>query len=260
LEVEGAIVMMTHRRLSYHLNLILARILRTSVFLCLLLIILTQFSTPQNLPHGKETQIFPERTSRDEWQKPVEIVEALNLKPGDAVADIGSGAGYFTGWLSQAVGPQGRVYAVDINAEAIRLLSNKIEFYPVKNIKPVLCTETDLKLEPQSLDVAFMLNTFSVVKEKETMLSNVMTVLNPRGRLAIIDWKALRDGPPGPPRDQRLSEEGVVNMARRAGFRLAHRYDLLPSQFFLEFVKDNKRRPSSLARYGKLSPPFLTGS
>jgi ubiquinone/menaquinone biosynthesis C-methylase UbiE len=191
-------------------------------------------------------QIFPEHTARDEWQKPVEIIEALDLKPGDAVADIGAGAGYFTGWLSQAVGPQGQVYAVDISEEAIRLLNEKIGFYPIKNIKPVLCTESELKLPPQSLDLAFLLNTFSVVKEKETMLANVMMALRDRGRLTIIDWNAGKNGPPGPPRDERLSEERVIKMAEQTGFRLVHRHEMLPSQYFLEFAKNGRRRNTSL--------------
>ena len=194
----------------------------------------------------REGQIFPEHTPRDEWQKPVEIIEALDLKPGDTVADIGAGAGYFTGWLSQAVGPQGQVYAVDISEEAIRLLNEKIGFYPIKNIKPVRCTESDLKLPPQSLDVAFLLNTFSVVKEKETMLANVMMALKDRGRLALIDWNSAKNGPPGPPRNDRLSEEAVLKMAEATGFRLVRRHEMLPSQYFLEFAKNGRRRSTAL--------------
>ncbi|MDD5541709.1 MAG: methyltransferase domain-containing protein [Acidobacteriia bacterium] len=200
---------------------------------------------PQHVP-PQTNPIFPERTSRDEWQKPVEIIEALALKPGETVADIGSGAGYFTGWLSQAVSAKGKVYAVDINTQAIQLLKDKLPFYPIKNIEPVLCTESDLKLPPQSLDVAFLLNTFSVVSQKETMLQNVMTALKPHGRLTIIDWRENLDGPPGPPRAQRLSERAVLEMAKAAGFKLDRRSEMLPSQYFLEFSK-NSNRPN-LAR------------
>jgi arsenite methyltransferase len=203
-------------------------------------------TTGQSHVSPREGQIFPEHTPRDEWQKPVEIIEALDLKPGDAVADIGAGAGYFTGWLSQAVGPQGQVFAVDINEEAIRLLQDKIGFYPIKNIKPVLCTESDLKLPPQSLDLAFLLNTFSVVTEKETMLANVMTTLKDRGRLVIIDWNSTKNGPPGPPRNDRMSEDRVIKMAEQTGFRLVRRHEMLPSQYFLEFAKNGRRRNTAL--------------
>lgn len=196
----------------------------------------------QNKMPSQASQIFPEHNQRDEWQKPVEILEALDLKSGDIVADIGSGAGYFTGWLSQAVGSRGWIYAVDISEEAIRLLNEKVEFYPIKNITPVLCTESDLRLPPHSLDTAFLMNTFSVVKKKDQMLSNVMTALKSRGRLIIIDWRATKEGPLGPPRAERLPEEKVIQNTERAGFKLLRKHDLLPSQYFLEFVKDTRRR------------------
>lgn len=200
-------------------------------------------SRPQHVP-AQTNPIFPERTSRDEWQKPVDIIEALALKPGETVADIGSGAGYFTGWLSQAVGAKGKVYAVDINAQAIQLLQDKLPFYPIKNIEPVLCTESDLKLPPQSLDMAFLLNTFSVVSQKDTMLRNVMSALKPHGRLTIIDWRETLDGPPGPPRSQRLSERTVLDLAKAAGFKVDRRFEKLPSQYYFEFIK-NSNRPNS---------------
>jgi|GEM_PF-775515 len=220
----------------------LANIITWSAFFLILGSTTLLVSLGQSQPPSGAGQIFPEHTARDEWQKPVEIIEALDIKPGETVADIGAGAGYFTGWLSQAVGPQGRVYAVDVSDEAIQLLNNKIGFYPIRNINPVLCTETDLKLSSQSLDLAFLLNTFSVVQQKETMLANLMTALKDRGRIAIIDWDAKKNGPPGPPRVERLSEERVIKMAEQAGFRLSHRHDILPSQYFLEFVKSGHRR------------------
>lgn len=221
---------------------ILARNLKSVVILCLLLVSHLCVAKAQTSRPPEVNQIFPEHTARDEWQKPVETIEALNLNPGDTVGDIGSGAGYFSGWLSQAVGPKGRVYAIDISEEAIRLLNNKIEFFPIKNIDPVHCTETDLKVAPQTLDLAFMMNVFSVVKFKETMLANVMIALRPRGRLVIIDWRATRDGPPGPPRQDRLHREEVVRLAEKAGFKLVRQPDMLPSQYFLEFAKNPHHR------------------
>lgn len=237
--------MISHQSRVIRRNSILAGVDTKAFLLFIIWMTFGLVMTGQTGAPPRPGQIFPEHTPRDEWQKPVEIIEALDLKPGDTVADIGAGAGYFTGWLSQAVGPQGQVYAADISEEAIRLLNEKIGFYPIKNIKPVLCTESDLKLPPQSLDLAFLLNTFSVVKEKETMLTNVMRALKDRGRLTIIDWNAARTGPPGPPRDERLSEERVTRMAEQTGFRLVHRHEMLPSQYFLEFVKNGRRRSTA---------------
>ena len=221
--------MTSHQNREILRNSVLPSVDARAVLLLVIWLTFGLVTTGQTGVPPRAGQIFPEHTPRDEWQKPVEIIEALDLKPGDTVADIGAGAGYFTGWLSQAVGPQGHVFAVDISEEAIRLLSEKIGFYPIKNIKPVLCTESDLKLPPQSLDLAFLLNTFSVVKDKETMLANVIMALKDRGRLTIIDWSAGKNGPPGPPRDERLSEERVIKLAEQTGFRLVHRHEMLPS-------------------------------
>jgi arsenite methyltransferase len=237
---------MTFHRLHEHpRRFILAGIFRSSALFSLLLLMWPGTILPQEHGPTKPTQIFPEHSARDEWQKPVEILEALNIKSGDAVADIGSGAGYFTGWLSQAAGPQGRVFAVDISEEAIRLLQSKIEFYPIKNIVTVLCTQNDLKLAPHSLDLAFILNTFSVVHHKETMLTNVMASLKPRGRLTIIDWRARPSDSLGPPKAERLSEEQVIKMGQLAGFRLVKKHHMLPSQYFLEFVRDERHPETS---------------
>jgi predicted methyltransferase len=234
--------MIFHRSQEHPRRFILAGILRSSALFSVILILWAGAILPQEHGPAKPTQIFPEHSARDEWQKPVEILEALNIKSGDTVADIGSGAGYFTGWLSQATGPQGKVFAVDISEEAIRLLQSKIEFYPIKNIVPVLCTKSDLKLAPHSLDLAFIMNTFSVVHDKEAMLTNVMASLKPRGRLTIIDWLAQPQGPLGPPKAERVSEELVIKMAQSAGFRLVKKHHMLPSQYFLEFVRDERHR------------------
>ncbi len=221
-----------------------SRLIVSTLTMLVLAFLLTPFLVAQHHPEADKNQIFPERTPRDEWQKPVEIIEALNLKPGDTVADIGSGAGYFTGWLSQAVGPHGKVNAVDISEEAIELLKKKIGYYPIMNIDPILCTPTDLKLPASSLDMAFILNTFSVVRHKETMLQNVMNDLKPNGRLVIIDWRSTHDGPPGPPKAERFPEEDVLKMAEQAGFKMDRRFNILPAQYFLEFVKDSHHRNS----------------
>lgn len=233
--------MISQLKNALFLRYLVAACFTSGVLFCVLS--LTQAAPhPQNKTPSQASQIFPEHTARDQWQKPVEIIEALNLKPGEVVADIGSGAGYFTGWLSQAVGRNGWVYAVDISEEAIRLLNEKVEFYPIKNLTPVLCTETDLRLPPNSLDMAFLLNTLSVVKNKETMLANVMTALKSKGRLVIIDWRADKEGPTEPPRAERLSDENVIASAQQAGFKLSRRHEMLPTQYFLEFVKNSRNR------------------
>ena len=227
-------------------NFIVPRMEATFAFLFVIAIVVSSSLLAQLHTNGQSNQIFPERTARDEWQKPVEIIEALNLKNGDTVADIGAGAGYFTGWLSQAVGAEGRVYAVDVSAEAIDLLKKKIGYYPINNIDPVLCGHTDLKLPPQSLDLAFIMNTFSVVTHKQIMMQNAMTALKPHGRLVIIDWRNNEGGPPGPPKADRISQDAVVKMAAQTGFKLAHRNNMLPAQYFLEFTKDSHHRSGAI--------------
>src|SRR5579864_9384570 len=100
-----------------------------------------------------------EAPSRDAWQMPDEVMAHLELKPGDAVADIGAGSGYFTVRFARAVGPGGKVYAVDINPEMLSYIEQRATQEHLNNIQTVLAAPDDPKLPPASVDMIFICDT-----------------------------------------------------------------------------------------------------
>ena len=109
---------------------------------------------------GHQGADWLERSEREKEEKPDEALKALKIKPGDAVADIGAGTGYYTRRLSKLVGDKGTVYAVDIQQEMLDLLTNKLAASHIKNVKPVLGELTDPKLPRASIDLALMVDVY----------------------------------------------------------------------------------------------------
>src|SRR5437667_6194803 len=102
---------------------------------------------------GHQGADWLERPEREEEEKPGLLLEALKLKPCDVVADVGCGTGYLTRRLAKAVGPTGKVYAIDLQPEMLTLLTNKMAELNIHNVRPVLGTLTDPKLPPNSVDL-----------------------------------------------------------------------------------------------------------
>ena len=134
---------------------------------------------------------------RDEWQRPVEVMDALAVKPGNRVADIGCGRGYFTFHLAAHVGAEGKVYAVDIDQEAINKVQERKEHEKFEQVEPILGASADPHL-PNDLDVVLIVDTYHEFREYDLMIQAVFRALKPGGRLAIIDGEA----PAGRPRTE----------------------------------------------------------
>lgn len=124
---------------------------------------------------------------RDSWQKPATVIASLQLKPGDAVADIGAGSGYFTSPLADAVGPKGRVYAVDIDEDMINLLRQRVADEGRDNIEIIVGRTDDPTLPAESVDLIFTCNTYHHIEDRSAYFRNVKKYLKPGGRVAIID-------------------------------------------------------------------------
>ncbi len=175
----------------------------------------------------------PERAS---WQKPDEIVAALKLKKGDVVADIGAGTGYFSRRFAKAVGPQGKVYAVDISADVFEYLKQEAEKQQLNNIETVVSRVDDPLLPKDTVDLAFFCDVTHHVANRVQFYKKLGLALKKKGRMAIIDY------PPDSPRKPHKPEElvpqsQVIAEAREAGFKLVHEYRFLPRQYFLLFQK-----------------------
>ena len=129
-----------------------------------------------------------EDAGRDAWQKPEEILNALNIKKGQTVADIGAGTGYLTVKISERVGATGTIYAADIQQEMLDYISKRLAEKGIKNVTLVLSTMEDPKLPPNSLDLAILLSTYHEIAQPIDFMKKIKLALKPKGRLAILEF------------------------------------------------------------------------
>jgi arsenite methyltransferase len=171
---------------------------------------------------------------RDSWQQPQEVVRTLAIQPGAVVADIGAGGGYFTFRLADAVGPSGKVYAVDIDPGMVEYLQQRATEDGYRNVDVVLATPDDPHLPPGGVDLVFTCNTYHHFDNPTTYFAAMKKYLRPGGRVAIIDsrpegfWHRLFG--------HATAEDAIEKDMQAAGYQLAHEYDFLPNQNFLVFA------------------------
>ena len=174
-----------------------------------------------------------EGIGRDRWQQPDEVVQALEVKPGDAIADIGSGGGYFALRLAEAVGPDGVVYAADIDEAINRHLERRARRASQENIEIILADPDDPRLPESGVDLIFMCNTYHYLDDATTYFANVRQYLRDPGRVAIIDF----DGTTWFHRvtGHWSDRDKVVQEVEAAGYELTAEFDFLDRQYFLVF-------------------------
>lgn len=175
-----------------------------------------------------------EDAGRDAWQKPNEILNALHIKKGHTVADIGAGSGYLTVKLSERVSDMGVVYAEDIQQEMLDYISKRLAEKGIKNVTLILGTMDDPKLPTNSLDIAVLLSTYHEITQPIDFMKKIKLALKPQGKLAILEFSD--ESPIGPPIQVRLPEDLVITELKEAGFTLSERHTfILPYQYFLIF-------------------------
>lgn len=165
---------------------------------------------------------------RDGWQQPTRVVEALDLSPGQRVADLGAGGGYFTFRLADVVGPEGRVYAVDVDSGMLSYLDARIERGRVENVETVLGDFDDPKIPEEGVDLIFTSNTYHHLEHRSAYFARARRYLRAGGRIAIIEYR---------------KQNGVLSWLIGAHFTYpalidremaAAGYDLVASHDFLE--------------------------
>jgi len=175
-----------------------------------------------------------EGPDRDAWQRPDRIMDALQIGEGSVVADLGAGGGWFTVRLARQVGPNGRVYAEDIQPEMIQAMDRRIIRENLRNVKTQLGTPDDPKLPEAAIDVVLIVDTYHEIERPVTLLRNLTKSLKPGGVIAIVNFKKDGGGP-GPGMDERVDPEKVFADARAAGLELRKREDFLRYQYMLTF-------------------------
>jgi ubiquinone/menaquinone biosynthesis C-methylase UbiE len=175
-----------------------------------------------------------EDPKRHEWQKPDQVVKALNLEPGSVVADIGAGTGYFTRRFAKAVVPGGRALGLDIENSLVNYMKEDARKLNLKNYEARVVKLDDPELEPRSVDVVFLCNTYHHIDNRNEYFKKVSKSLKPGGRVVIVDYYK-RKMPEGAPPRHKLSKNAVVQEFKDAGYRLLRSHDFLQYQYFLEF-------------------------
>ena len=178
-----------------------------------------------------------EPPDREAWQKPDQVMDALHVAEGSTVADLGAGGGWFTVRLARRVGPNGRVYAQDVQRLMIEAITRRVEREGFTNVITVLGDYDDPKLPLDARpDAVLIVDAFHELEDPVVWLRNVARPLKPHGRIGIIDYRE-GEGGPGPDSVERVPPSVVISRAEAAGLKLVEQHKFLPYQYFLIFGK-----------------------
>ncbi len=179
-----------------------------------------------------------EKEGREIYEQREQIIQAVNLKSGSSVADIGAGTGLFTIPFARAVAPRGLVYAVEIVNDFVNHIRERAREAGLTNVQGVLCTERSVELAPGSVDLAFLCDVYHHFEYPHSSLASIHSALRPGGELVVVDFK----------REPGVSSEWTLNHVRAgqaavtqeieaAGFQKVEEKDFLKQNYFLRFRK-----------------------
>jgi predicted methyltransferase len=199
--------------------------------------------------HGR---LFPpenlgllEGPDRDDWQQPDRVMDALGIADGARVADLGAGGGWFTVRLAHRVGPNGVVYAQDIQTQMLESIRRRVVREGLANVETILGTPADPHL-PAGLAAVLIVDVYPQMAEPVETLRHIRRSLAPSGRLGIIDFKTDGAGGPGPPIENRLDPGVIIRDAADAGLHLIRAETFLRFQYLLVFGVDARNDGAGL--------------
>ena len=189
---------------------------------------------------AQHARLFPpedlgllEGPDRDAYQRPDQIMDALQIGENSVVADLGAGGGWFTVRLARRV-QNGKVYAEDIQPQMIQAIDRRVQREGLQKIvTTVLGTPTDPKI-PEPLDAVLIVDAYHEIEQPVALLKNVARMLKPTGAIGIVNYKKDGGGP-GPAMEERVDPEKVIGDARAAGLELRKRENFLRYQYLLIF-------------------------
>lgn len=185
-----------------------------------------------NIFDAKHVEIL-ESKNRKDWQNPKEIMNHLELKPSQIVADVGCGSGYFTVPISSKVK---KIYAIDIQQEMLDHLEKKIRMLNIKNIEPLLSKDNKIPLQDENVDLLLSVNTLHEFQDKENMIKEIQRVIKHNGRAVIVDFKK-ENMEIGPPLAIRVSKDHATNLFEKQGLTVLKTHDL-PNHYLIIFQKN----------------------
>ncbi|HZT33209.1 MAG TPA: methyltransferase domain-containing protein [Bryobacteraceae bacterium] len=174
-------------------------------------------------------------SNRAATQRPEELVRAMDLKPGMAVADVGTGVGFMLPYLSKAVGPSGRVIAEDIFDDFLTAATERAQRDRLQNITFIKGLEDDPHLPGGILDVVLALDSYHHYNYPQKMLAGFIRALKPGGRLVIVEYHKTPDAMPGGQAMHhiRLDQAGLIQEVEASGFRLLSKHDHIPGKQYM---------------------------
>jgi SAM-dependent methyltransferase len=181
---------------------------------------------------GVEGAAWLERSEREAEEAPSKAVAALALRPGDVVADVGAGSGYYTVRLAQAVGPKGKVVATDLQAGMIDLLKARVAREKIANVEVLQGGADDPRLPARTFDLVLMVDVYHELSAPQVFVRRLKDALKPSGRLVLIEFR--REDPRVPIREEhKMSVEQVRQELGADGFRIDRVIDVLPWQHII---------------------------
>lgn len=179
-----------------------------------------------------------EAPERSQWQKPDEVISALQLTAHSKVADIGSATGYFAVRLARVV-HQGHVYGMDVESSMVEYLNKRAADENVINLTSHVADFDDAKI-PEPVDLILLVNTYHHLENRPAYFKKLQASLKRQGRIAIVEWSTT--SPMGPSADIKVSPEQIQAELREAGFTSVPQQLLLPEQSFLVFALAGESR------------------
>lgn len=184
------------------------------------------------------------RETREQEERPSEVMKQLGLKPGMTVCDMGCGNGFYSLLMAKAVTPEGKVLAVDIQQEMLHLLKLRSEEQGIDNVVPVLSTIVDPKLPENQVDLLLMVDVYHEFSHPQQMLAGIRQSLKPDGLVALLEYREEDRSVPIKPL-HKMSKRQILKEYRANGFELVKQYDGLPWQHLMFFRRDaDWRKPA----------------
>lgn len=172
-----------------------------------------------------------DQTKREQLLQPEKVIDALGVKNGESVADVGAGTGFFAFRLAARVGVAGKVYAVEIQDRLLDYIRNKMEKDTVTNIIPVKSSESGPNLSPACCDKVLMVNVYNYMPDPVVFMNSVRKALKPGGGVAIIDMDTTKIRT----KKRIATVSDVIDDMKQAGFVLRESHDFLTTRYYLVF-------------------------
>jgi protein-L-isoaspartate O-methyltransferase len=186
---------------------------------------------------GHAAATWLERPEREEEENPKKLLEALKLKEGDVVADIGAGSGYYAFRMSKLVGPKGKILAVDIQKEMLDIIREKSKKLAIENVEPILGDEADPKLKDGSVDMIMMVDVYHEFAQPYEMTEKMIKALKHGGRLIFVEFRLEDDRVPIKLVHKMTERQVIKEMAEFPNMKHAGTSPVLPWQHIITFEK-----------------------